>query len=117
MIAIGMIHLVTKLWRGDLRSWLRLTLGAAFLLLGWLGGDLPLLAVEAIVLAGIASQTALELRVLYVPKGVHHARPVEEVTPMAGVLTAARHEVSPEPAQEPAQEPVNGSSVSRSATT
>lgn len=73
VFAIGVIHLVNELPRGDLRAWTRLGLGALFVLLGWVGRGLPPLALEGVLLAGVAAQTVLELRLLYAATGTHSA--------------------------------------------
>ncbi|WP_328311918.1 low temperature requirement protein A [Streptomyces sp. NBC_00442] len=62
LFGVGAIHLLNVGRRGDLRSWSRLGLGAAFVLFGVAGGGLPTVLLEAVLVAGIACQILVESR-------------------------------------------------------
>jgi len=64
LFAIGTIHLVNTAPRGDIRAWSRIGLAAAAVLLAVFGAGLPPLAVEAAIVAGLAAEIVLEVRLI-----------------------------------------------------
>ena len=64
LFAIGTIHLVNTAPRGDIRAWSRIGLAAAAVLLAVFGTGLPPLAVEAAIVAGLAAEIVLEVRLI-----------------------------------------------------
>jgi low temperature requirement protein LtrA len=62
VVAIGVIHLTNVLPHGDARGWSRLATGTALAGLAPLSAGAPPLVIELVILAALAGQTALELR-------------------------------------------------------
>ncbi|MGH3615953.1 MAG: low temperature requirement protein A, partial [Pseudonocardia sp.] len=64
LLGAGFIHYVATAPRGDPQAWTRLGLGAAVLAFAALLPGLPVIAVEAVLLAGLVAQVAFELTLL-----------------------------------------------------
>ncbi len=72
VVAIGIIHLTNVLPHGDARGWSRLATGTALAGLAPLSAGAPPLVIELVILATLAGQTILELRL---PPCPHLPRP------------------------------------------